>query len=144
MTIIRLVSQSSRILRPFFINFDNCVRNQFHRNASILAVNLGRNDTFAVRDSRKPKICHSVEGQFVRRKFKKSKQQDDNEDNVSRRSTDFESLPLITIPITFQFDSEMDAEDKYGTDKHSKVMKVTINSLRADLIVKSGLGIARK
>lgn len=92
MTIIRLISQSSRILRPFFINLDNCARNQFHRNASILAVNLGRNDNLAVRDSRKPKICHSIEGQFVRRKFKKSKQQDDDEDNVSRRSMVFERL----------------------------------------------------
>lgn len=39
---------------------------------------------------------------------------------------------------------ESDDEDNQKPEKGSKVIKVGVNSLRVDLIVKSGLGIARK
>ncbi|XP_035777246.1 mitochondrial transcription rescue factor 1-like [Anopheles albimanus] len=55
-------------------------------------------------------------------------------------------------PKNSSIDDEEDAEDVENDttayddligDKHSRLMKVTVNSLRADVLLKAGLGIAR-
>ncbi|XP_058444010.1 mitochondrial transcription rescue factor 1 [Malaya genurostris] len=40
-------------------------------------------------------------------------------------------------------DHQVDAFDELVTDKHTKLVKTSVGSLRADLILKAGLGIAR-
>lgn len=85
MTIIRFISRSIINLRPSLINFESCVRNQTQRNASILAVKPWKNEKICIKDHRAPTVCHSLEGQFVRNKFKKPKQQDDDHEDVSKR-----------------------------------------------------------
>ncbi|XP_058821332.1 mitochondrial transcription rescue factor 1 [Topomyia yanbarensis] len=40
-------------------------------------------------------------------------------------------------------DHQLDAYDELVTDKHTKLVKTSVSSLRADLILKAGLGIAR-
>lgn len=84
MTIIRFISRSSIIFRSSFINFQSSSLNQFQRNASILSVNLWHNENFYVKNYTKPKISHSLEGQFVRNKFKKPKKYDDDQADVSK------------------------------------------------------------
>lgn len=41
-------------------------------------------------------------------------------------------------------DSDDEADDDFKDDRDSKVVKTKVNSLRADLLLKSGLGMARK
>lgn len=94
MTIIRLISRSLVTNRPPFINFESCVRNQIRRHASVLAVNGLQDENFRLRDHRAPKFSHSLEGQFVRNKFKKSKRQDDDEEDVCKKKISF-SFQLI-------------------------------------------------
>ncbi|XP_058064139.1 mitochondrial transcription rescue factor 1 [Anopheles bellator] len=40
-------------------------------------------------------------------------------------------------------DTESDAYEALVADKHSRIVKVTVNSMRADLLLKASLGIAR-
>lgn len=41
-------------------------------------------------------------------------------------------------------DSDDEEEAKFKDERDSKVVKTNVNSLRADLVLKAGLGIARK
>lgn len=41
-------------------------------------------------------------------------------------------------------DSDDEEDDEFKDERDSKVVKTKVNSLRADLILKSGLGMARK
>lgn len=41
-------------------------------------------------------------------------------------------------------DSEDEADPEFKDERDSKVIKTKVNSLRADLLLKAGLGIARK
>lgn len=41
-------------------------------------------------------------------------------------------------------DSEDEADPEFKDERDSKVIKTKVNSLRADLVLKAGLGIARK
>jgi len=42
------------------------------------------------------------------------------------------------------FDSDDEVDEDFKDDRDSKVVKTKVNSLRADLLLKSGLGMARK
>lgn len=41
-------------------------------------------------------------------------------------------------------DDKLDEFDELATDKHMRLVKTSVNSMRADLLLKAGLGIARK
>lgn len=66
-----------------------------------------------------------IEVKIVRNKYDKGKSAKHNDDGDSGR---------------YYEDDDISSD----LDKNSKVIKVHVNSLRVDLIVKSGLGIARK
>ncbi|XP_026463527.1 uncharacterized protein C6orf203 homolog [Ctenocephalides felis] len=44
---------------------------------------------------------------------------------------------------TQQYDSDSDEEEEFTSDRDSKIVKTKLNSLRADLVLKSGLNLAR-
>lgn len=53
------------------------------------------------------------------------------------------SAPPLTTSFQFQdSDSDEDDDDLLGSDK--SLMRTSVNSLRMDLIIKAGLGLARK
>uniref|UniRef100_A0A336KKN8 CSON012809 protein n=1 Tax=Culicoides sonorensis TaxID=179676 RepID=A0A336KKN8_CULSO len=118
MTIIRFLNRTRQIIKLKSIQYET-----FPRNLSILSLNtVNFNDRNGLKQYQEPKIYNFLGNQFVRNKFKKSKQNIEDEDEI-------------------EFEQDND-EDK-SLDKHSKLMKVHVNSLRLDLIIKSGLGIAR-
>jgi len=45
---------------------------------------------------------------------------------------------------TEDIDSDDEVDEDFKDDRDSKVVKTKVNSLRADLLLKSGLGMARK
>lgn len=59
-------------------------------------------------------------GELLQKYNKNSRQQDDDEDSDEDSSTEFKD------------------------ERDSKVLKASVNSLRADLLLKAGLGMARK
>ncbi|XP_011214412.2 mitochondrial transcription rescue factor 1 [Bactrocera dorsalis] len=65
-------------------------------------------------------LCRQIHvGEVVQKYNKNSKQQDDDEDSDDERTTEFKD------------------------ERDSKVLKTSVNSLRADLLLKAGLGMAR-
>ncbi|XP_063705660.1 mitochondrial transcription rescue factor 1 [Culicoides brevitarsis] len=116
MTIIRLINRASKLLRPALIHIETCSRQQICRNASILATNFTEKRPITG-------INSQLQTQFVRNKkssHKKPRRDDSSDD-----------------------ESDEEEEEDLVQDKHSKTMKVVVNSMRLDLIIKSGLGLAR-
>lgn len=81
---MRVVPRSILMIRSPSVNFNVIFSNEIRRNASILVVNSVKNDNFLLKDYQMPKISQKFDGQFVRNKFKKTKQQDEEEEEVNQ------------------------------------------------------------